>query len=79
MNKLVKGSDTGYRITDSGEGYYCIYLSDEKANECRHYEYSGTYETMDEVEKYLKTHAYKTIVARFREMWVYCECAEKLY
>ena len=79
MKRLEKNSDTGYRITDSGEGYYYIYLSDEKSNECRHYEYSGTYDTMDEVEKYLETHDYKTIVKRFREMYVYCECAERLY
>lgn len=79
MKKLAKGSDTGYRITDTGEGYYNIVLSDEKVNECRYYEYSGTYDTLDEVEKYLKTHTYKTIVKHFRDMWVYCECVEQLY
>ena len=79
MKKLMKNSDTCYRITDSGEGYYYICLSDEKANECRHYEYSGTYETMADVEKYLATHTYKTIVKHFHDMWVYCECVEQLY
>ncbi len=79
MRKLTKNSDTGYRITDTGEGYYYICLSDKKANECRHYEFSGTNNTIEEVEKYLKTHTYKTIVERFREMWVYCECVEQLY
>lgn len=79
MKKLVKGSDTGYRITDSLEGYYNIFITDEKANECRWYEFSSTNNTLEEVERYLKKHAYSTIVEKFHEMWVYCTSVERLY
>ena len=79
MKKLKRGSDTGYRITDSGEGYYYVTISDLKANETRYYEYSGTYESLEEVEEYLKNHTYNTIVKAYRDMCVYCECIEQIY
>lgn len=79
MRKLKRGSDTGYRITDTGEGYYEVVISDINANETRYYEYSGTFETLEEVEKYLKRHTYEAIVKHYREMWVYCECVEQIY
>lgn len=79
MNKLQKGCDTGYLITDSGDGYYDIFITDEKANECRWYEFSSTGGTLEEVEQYLKTHTYPTIVKSFREAWVYCASVEQLH
>ena len=78
MKKLEKGSDTGYRITDTGEGYYEVVISDEKANETRYYEYSGTFETLEEVEKYLKEHTYLETIRHYRDMCVYCECMERI-
>lgn len=78
MKKLVRGSDTGYRITDSLEGYYNIFITDEKENECRWYEFSSTNDTLEEVEQYLKKHTYSTIVKKFDEMWVYCTSVERL-
>lgn len=79
MKKLEKGSDTGYRITDTGEGYYYVLLSDEKANEVKHYQYDSCCGSLEEVENYLKKHTYNTIVKAYRDMCVYCECTEQIY
>ena len=78
MKKLEKGSSTGYAIADTGEGCYEVVISDEEVNETRYYEYSGTYETLEEVEKYLKEHTYLETVAHYHDMWVYCECMERI-
>lgn len=77
MKKLVNGSDTGYRITPTEWGFY-IFITDEKANECRNYEYSGGCGTLESVEAELKKYTYRQIVKRYYEQCVYCECVEQL-
>lgn len=79
MQKLVKGSDNGYSVRDTGKGWYYVFISDEKANECRSYEYSDGCGTVEEVEKELEKYNYKEIVERYDDQCVYCECIEKLY
>ena len=79
MKKLDKNNkNNGYQITPEEWGYY-IFIIDEKANECRSYEYSGGCGTLEEVEAELKKYTYKQIVKRYADQWVYCECVEQLY
>ena len=80
MKKLIKGSDTGYSVVDSGEGWgYYVFITDEKANECRNYEYSAGCGTIEDVEKELQKYSYKEIVKRYKEQCVYCESVEQLW
>ena len=78
--KRVQGNEyTGFRVKDTGEGWYYVILADEKANEMRHYEYSGTYETPEQVEAWLEKHTYAQAVKHYKEMYVYCEAVEQIY
>lgn len=77
MKKFAKGGDVGYSIKDSGEGWgYYITIGD--GEEFRHYEYSGTYNTLEQVEAYLKKSAYNKIVQDFKEWGVYLDCIEEI-
>ena len=68
MKKLIKGSDTGYKVVDSGEGWgYYVFITDEKANECRNYEYSAGCGTIEDVENELQKYSYEEIVKQFME------------
>lgn len=76
MRKFTKNSDIGYKITDSGEGWG-YYITIGNGKEYRHYEYSGAFQTLEEVEKYLKKHSYDKIVEDFKNWCVYLECVEE--
>lgn len=77
MKKLEKNSDVGYSITDSGEGWG-YYITIANGKEYRHYEFSGTYNTLEDVTEYLEKHDYNKIVKDFNEWCVYLECIEQV-
>lgn len=76
MKKLQ--GDNGYKVTPTEWGFY-VFISDEKANECRTYEYSGGCGTLKSVTAELEKYTYKTIVKRYADQYVYCESVEQLY
>lgn len=77
MKKFIKGSDNGYRITDSGEGWG-YYITIGNGKEYRHYEFSGTYNTLEQTEQYLQENDYSKVVRDFNDWGVYLECIEQV-
>ena len=77
MQKLKKDDVIGYKISDSDEGWG-YYITIGNGKEYRHYEFSGTYNTIEDVTKYLETHDYDRIVKDFKEWCVYLECIEQV-
>lgn len=77
MKKFTKNSDIGYRITDSGEGWG-YYITIGNGKEFRHYEFSGTYNTLEQTEQYLQDNDYNKIIKDFNNWCVYLECVERV-
>lgn len=78
MKKYTKdGGYNGYTIKDSGEGWG-YYVTIANGKQIRYYEFSGTYNTLDDVEKYLKSHTFNEVVNDFKEWCVYLDCVEQV-
>lgn len=70
-------NNNGYKIKQR-DGYYSVTIASFERNEFRHYEYSSTYETIEQVEKELKECSFDEIVKRYADRWVYLECIEPI-
>lgn len=75
--KALKNYD-GYKITPTNWGYYIV-ISSTKANQMRTYGYDGSCGSAEQVEAELKKYSFNTMVKRYREQCVYCECVEQIY
>lgn len=68
----------GYQITPTEWGYYVV-ISSKKANQMRTYEYDGACGSAEQVEEELKKYTFNTMVKRYAEQCVYCECVEQIW
>lgn len=75
--KKLKDYD-GYQITPTEWGYYVV-ISSKKANQMRTYEYDGACGSAEQVEEELKKYTFDTMVKRYRDQCVYCECVEQIW
>ena len=70
-------NNNGYKVKQC-DGYYAVTIASVERNEFRHYEYSSTYETIEQVENELNECSFDEIVKRYAERCVYLECVEPI-